>query len=340
MYPAEKYLIIGPSWVGDMVMAQTLFIFLKQQNPNCTIDVMAPKSTFALLARMPEISNGVEMPLGHGKLDIGARFRLGKTLRDKGYAKVLVLTNSWKSAIVPWAAKIAKRVGWRGEMRYLLLNDVRILDGRQYPLMIERFVALALPRGAELPKPLPKPLLQVTESAKQQALAKLNLDRDKSILALCPGAEFGPAKRWPEQYYAEVAKAKVAEGWQVWLFGSPKDQAVAADIQQVAGGVCVDITGKTSLGEAVDLLACADAVVTNDSGLMHVAAALNKDIVAVYGSSSPGFTPPLSDKAKILTLNLECSPCFERECPLGHLNCLKQLLPQQVLRALNESTDR
>lgn len=331
-----RYLIIAPAWVGDMIMAQTLFISLKQQDPNCVIDVVAPRSTASLLQYMPEVHEVISLSLGHGEFAFKARRQLGLSLRDKGYTQAIVMTNSWKSALIPWFAKIPQRTGWRGEFRYGLLNDVRVLDKTQYPLMIEQFIALGYLPNASLPRPLVKPALFVSMEAKLQIAAKFTVDVEKPVLALCPGAEYGPAKQWPAAYYAEVAKAKHAEGWQVWIFGSPKDAAVAQEIQQLSGGVCKNLAGKTSLAEAVDLLACADTVVTNDSGLMHVASALEKHVIAVYGSSSPKFTPPLSEHAKVLSLNLSCSPCFKRECPLGHLNCLKQLMPEQVLKSFQQ----
>jgi heptosyltransferase-2 len=158
--------------------------------------------------------------------------------------------------------------------------------------------------------------------------------KPSKILALCPGAEYGPAKRWPAQYYAEVARHKIDQGWQVWLFGSEKDRADADQINKAASGLCTDFTGKTSLAEAVDLLSMVNVVVSNDSGLMHVAAALDKKLIAIYGSSDPGFTPPLNAKAQVISLNLYCAPCFKRECPLGHSNCLTGITPAQVLDAI------
>ena len=158
------------------------------------------------------------------------------------------------------------------------------------------------------------------------------------MLALCPGAEFGESKRWPSEHYAKVAEQKIREGWQVWLFGSKNDHGVGEEIRsRLIPGLreeSVNLSGETSLAEAIDLLSCADAVVSNDSGLMHVAAALNRPLVAVYGSTSPGFTPPLADKVEIVRLGLDCSPCFDRTCRFGHYNCLRELMPHLVVEAL------
>lgn len=333
----QAILVIGPAWVGDMVMAQVLFRLLKQQNPDCVIDVMAPAWSAPLLARMPEVRSSFDLPLRHGEFGFGVRRVLGQSLCDK-YQQAILLPNSWKSALVPFFAKIPLRTGWRGEMRYGLLNDIRVLNKEQYPLMIERFAALAFAAQETLPEQLPWPALVFKEDERNAALQKYRLALDVPVLALCPGAEFGPAKRWPEQHYARVAEQSIAAGKQVWIFGSQNDAAVADSIRATLPlpqqNRCINLAGKTSLAEAIDLLACADTVISNDSGLMHIAAALQRPLVAVYGSSSPQFTPPLAKAVEIVRLGLDCSPCYQRECPLGHLHCLKQLPPQRVLDAL------
>lgn len=330
-------LIIGPSWVGDMVMAQTLFQCLKQRHRDCAIDVLAPDWSRPILERMPEVRAALSLPLGHGVLDLAARRRIGKSLAGQ-YEQAILLPNSLKSALVPWFADIPLRTGWKGEMRYGLLNDLRPLDKARYPLMIERFMALAYPAGAELPQPYPQPRLAIDEASREAALAKFDLSLEQPVLALCPGAEFGEAKRWPAEHYAQVAEAKIRAGWQVWLFGSKNDHAGGEDIRmRLIPGLREEVSnlsGETSLAEAIDLMSAATAVVSNDSGLMHVAAALNRPLVAVYGSTSPGFTPPLADQVEIVRLGLECSPCFDRTCRFGHYNCLRQLEPQQVIGAL------
>lgn len=331
-------LIIGPSWVGDMVMAQTLFQSLQRQHDDCRIDVLAPEWSRPLLERMPEVRQALSFPLGHGVLDIAARRRIGKSLQGH-YDQAIVLPNSFKSALVPFFASIPKRTGWRGEMRYGLLNDLRILDKQQYPLMIERFMALAFEPGADLPQPYPRPALNIDEQTRDAALKKFSLSLQQPVLVLCPGAEFGEAKRWPAEYYAKVAELKIREGWQVWIFGSGKDHPVGEDIRYgLIPGLREEVTnlaGETALAEAIDLMSCATAVVTNDSGLMHVAAALGRPLVAIYGSTSPAFTPPLSEQVEIVRLGLDCSPCFERTCRFGHYNCLRELKPRPVIEALD-----
>lgn len=332
---ANNVLIVGPAWVGDMVMAQTLFKLLIEREPELVIDVLAPASTLPLLSRMPEVRKSILAPFKHGEFNWRGRYDLARSLREEKYQQAIILTNSFKSALVPFWARIPRRTSWLGEMRFGLLNDPRYLDKVKQPLMIQRFAALGLPKDASLPATLPFPALQISKESVAQALAKVGMAfPQKPVLALCPGAEFGPAKRWPASYYAKVAQAKLAEGWDVWLFGGPKDRPVAAEIQAAAGQACRDLTGQTSLTEAVDLLSLAHAVVSNDSGLMHVAAALKRPLVVIYGSSDPRFTPPLSQQVEILSLNLACSPCFKRECPLGHLQCLRDLSADRVLQAM------
>jgi len=318
-----------------MVMAQSLFITLKKSLPDCQIDVLAPSWSLALLERMPEVNKAIAMPLSHGQFGFFDRLKLGKKLRAHHYDQAILLPNSWKSALIPFVANIPIRTGYIGECRWGLLNDARKLDKSVMTMTVQRFVALGLtPDTANIPPDCPTPRIVINEDQQNSVIKKFKLTNSKKIVALCPGAEYGEAKRWPASYYAEVAKVKIAQGFQIWLFGSAKDQAIAEQINNQVEGACVDFTGQTSLAEAVDLMSLVDVVVTNDSGLMHVAAALDKKIIAIYGSSDPGFTPPLNNKAHIISLKLECSPCFKRECPLGHTRCLQDIKPEQVLNVI------
>lgn len=329
-------LIVGPSWVGDMVLAQSLFKVLKTRHPEAHIDVLAPAWSSALLARMPEVRAALTAPFKHGELALGKRRTLGRQLLPSHYDWAIVLPNSFKSALAPFFARIPKRTGYVGEWRYGILNDARRLDTSRLTMTVQRFVALGLERDAALPMPLPIPALQTQPADGQTALDSLGLAAvAQPILALCPGAEYGPAKRWPPEYFADIARAKLQDGWRVWIFGSDKDREVADQVAAQASG-CENLAGRTVLAQAIDLLGLSTAVVSNDSGLMHVAAALNRPLVAIYGSSDPGFTPPMSQRACITRLNIECSPCFERVCPLGHLRCLRDLEPARVAQALSQ----
>lgn len=326
----QKILVIAPSWVGDCMLMQPLLHRLRQRHPGVLIDVLAPPWTEKLLRQMPEVHDVLANPFPHGALALSARRRLGLQLREASYDQAIVLPNSWKSALVPFFAGIPVRTGFVGELRYGLLNDARKLDKRQLPLMVERFAQLAEAPLDRIARPLPSPRLHVSDQQRTRALEKFGLTRDKPVTAFCPGAEYGPAKRWPPQYYAELAQQLRAQGHEVWLIGSPKDKEVADKIVAMGNEPCRNLCGVTDLAEAIALLSCADLVVSNDSGLMHIAAALDRPLLAIFGSSSPQFTPPLSDKAQVLKLDLPCSPCFKRECPLGHFNCMIKLPPQQV----------
>jgi heptosyltransferase-2 len=331
----EKILVLGPAWVGDMVLAQSLFKTLKHTKPDCIVDVAAPAWTLPLLARMPEVSESIPLPFQHGKLAFWERIRFGRALKHKGYTQAIILTNSFKSALLPWAAGIAKRTSFLGEMRYGLINDIRPLDKSILKMTVQRFVSLGLATQTPLPESLPLPSLVTNQQHAHTVLEKLNIAlKESPILGLCPGAEYGEAKRWPAEYYAEVANAAIAKGWQVWLFGSDKDIPVTSQINQLTQNQCVNLGGKTKLGEAIDLMALCNTVVSNDSGLMHVAAALDKKLVAIFGSSDPYHTPPMHPSAVIEYLKLECSPCFKRQCPLGHLNCLKSIQPTTICTSI------
>lgn len=332
----RKILVVGPAWVGDMVMAQCLFKVLKQRQPECEIDVLAPAWSLPILARMPEVASSIIMPIGHGKLALRERYQIGKSLREKKYQQAIVLPNSFKSALIPFFAKIPLRTGWSRELRSIILNDVRKLNKTKFPLMIERYMALGVQANEKLPENYPAPKLKISKETCSQALATHKLMHERPILALCPGAEFGPAKRWPEEYYAAIANVKLNEGWDVWIFGSPKDAVVAERIMELTQQRCFNLTGKTKLEEAVDLLSLANLVISNDSGLMHIAAALDKPLIAVYGPTSAGFTPPLNPQSKVISLKLDCQPCFQRECPLKHQRCMRDLTPELVLNLMTE----
>ena len=336
-----KILIIGPSWVGDMVMSQSLYITLKQQHPEAIIDVMAPAWCKPILERMPEVNQAIEMPLGHGDIDLLGRRRIGKKLKANNYTHAYICPNSAKSALIPWFADIPTRVGWKGEMRYGLLNDLRP-NKKSFQYMVERYVALAHPKSEMINSEslggldnLPHPKLSIDADVQQTTLNKFSLSVTKPVLGLCPGAEFGPAKQWPVEHYAAVANEMINQGYQVWLFGSVKDKETTESIKSLVDSNnqhCVfNLAGDTSLIEAVDLLAACKTVVSNDSGLMHVAAAVGCHVVGVYGSTSPKYTPPLARKVDIISTDIECRPCFKRECPLGHLKCLKELQPRNVI---------
>lgn len=336
MNQARSILVVGPSWVGDMVMAQSLFMTLQDQHPGLQIDVLAPQWSLPILQRMPQVRRGITMPLGHGQLDLRTRWRLGRELASHGYDQAIVLPGSLKSALVPWFAGIPVRTGFTGEMRFGLLNDRRRLDKQALPMTVQRFVALGLsPHPKQVPEMAPPQLEANADNAVRQ-LARLGLSTERPAVAFMPGAEYGPAKQWPAHHFVQLAEDLIAQGQQVWILGSAKDRAVGETIAQSAASPHVhNLCGQTELGDVVDLLSLCTAAVSNDSGLMHVAAALGKPMAAIYGSSDPKHTPPLSPQARVIYLGLDCSPCFERQCPLGHTRCLNDIQPEQVLQVLS-----
>ncbi len=334
----EKILVIGPSWVGDMVMAQSLFKLLNSEFPGCELSVMAPGWTRPLLARMPEVTTSLDLPLAHGELALGKRRAIGRDLRAAQFTRAYVLPNSFKSALIPFHAGIPARIGWRGEWRNLLLTDSRKLDQQAYPLMVQRFAALAFPALAEPPADIPAPRLQVDSEHAAATLTQFYLEQQRPVLALCAGAEFGDSKQWPPEHYAELANQKIADGWQVWLFGSSNDaltgEAILADLDPSYLRHCHNLIGGTNLGQAIDLLSLATVVVTNDSGLMHIAAAPGETHCGAVRVHVAGIYTPLAEKVELLATDIECRPCFKRQCPYGHRRCLTELMPERAIQAM------
>jgi heptosyltransferase-2 len=333
-----KILVVAPSWVGDAVLSQPLLTLLKQREPAATIDILGPAWALPIYRRMPEVAATIDSPFGHGQLALGARWRLGRELRARGYDRAYVLPNSFKSALVPRFAAIAQRIGYVGELRQPLLTDARRLDKQALPLMVQRFAALAAAPGEPPAQSLPRPRLQVGAQERTDVMARLGLQARGRVACFCPGAEYGPAKRWPPQHFATLARGLAGLGFDVWLVGSAREGPLGEQVARAAEGAATNLCGRTSLDDAAVLLSRADVVVSNDSGLMHVAAALGRPLVALYGSSSPGFTPPLSDAARIVRFEVPCSPCFQRVCPLGHFDCMMKLDPGRVLAEIQRST--
>lgn len=304
-----KILVVGPSWVGDMMMSQSLYRTLLTRFPNAHIDVMAPNWCRPLLTRMPEVNQPIAMPISHGSFALMERRKLGQQLRSAQYDRAYVLPNSFKSALIPFFANIPKRIGWRGEIRYGLLNDLRILNKQAFPRMVERYVALAfepalVDSAQALPRPLLTPKLTVSRNEILNINNRFNLSGERPLIGFCPGAEFGPAKRWPHYHYATLAKMLIERGCDIILLGSQNDQQTGQSILDLLPAEkqsnCQNLAGITTLDQAVTLIASCQAVVSNDSGLMHITAALDRPLVALYGPTSPDFTPPLSDKARVI----------------------------------------
>jgi len=327
-----RILVVAPSWVGDAILSEPLVARLHAPHGAPSVDVLSPAWCAPVYARMRGVDRVVESTIDHGRVDWAQRRTLVRTLSVQGYARAVILPNSWKSALIPWLARIPLRTGYVGEMRWGLVNDARRLDRNALPRLVDRYAALAVPRGETAPA-ASAPVLVPDAANRDAAVAALRLDTARGVAILCPGAEFGPAKRWPPGHFAELALKFLADGLAVWIVGSPNDRPAAEAIRDPAGepgrGIR-DLAGRTDLGTAIDLLSLASIVVSNDSGLMHAAAAVGVPLVALFGSSSPSYTPPMSAAAKIARIDIACSPCFKRECPLGHFKCMRDLDPRAV----------
>ncbi|MGC8467265.1 MAG: lipopolysaccharide heptosyltransferase II [Acidithiobacillus sp.] len=336
--PAQL-LLIGPSWVGDMVMAQVLLQVLRRRWPRLQIDLLAPAPAATLGERMPEVRQVYVTTIQHGRLALRERRAWAQRLRSVDYDWSICLPNSLKAALIPYWARIPVRTGFRGEGRLLLLNDRRTLDRRKLVRTVDRYVALGIPRRLPQPSRLPAPRLRVDVAAREHALERLGLVApDGPVLALAPGAEYGPAKRWPLRHWIALAQEALHRGYAVWALGGPKDASLTAEISAAVPAV-VDLGGKTSLVEATDLLSLATTTVSNDSGLMHIAGAVGSHVIALYGSSPLAMTPPLGPEAVALRLDLPCSPCGKRRCPLKHHRCMEDLGVERVLPYLG-ATER
>lgn len=338
MNDAEQILVAGPAWVGDMVMAQSLFITLKQRPYPVDIDVLAPAWSNPILARMPEVRDSINLPVSHGELGLFRRYQLGKSLRSKNYDQAIITPRSYKSALVPFFAKAKQRTGYRGEMRYGVINDIRKLDKTILQQTVQRYVALGNRQELKYAPEIQHPKLVVDENNLKQLLAEYKLNLNNPVVALLPGAEYGEAKRWPVEYYTLLAEKLNQENFQVWVLGSQKDHAAGTAI--AAGSNVINLCGKTRLEDSIDLLSVCHSAVTNDSGLMHIAAAVDIPLIAIYGSSTPDYTPPLTNKAKIEYLQLACSPCFKRVCPLGHTDCLRNISVDDVFNNILAITEK
>ncbi|HEX7250524.1 MAG TPA: lipopolysaccharide heptosyltransferase II [Burkholderiales bacterium] len=314
-----RILVVAPNWIGDALMAQPLLARLREKAPGAKLDVLAPEWVAPVVRRMPQADEVIATALRHGALELRARWKLGRELKARRYDQAFVLPNTWKSALVPFFADIPLRSGYVGESRYGLLN---LLYRKSEGSTPQQYARLAEAPGKASGAPLPQPRLSVDPERVAAVRARFDLPRD--YVVLCPGAEYGPAKRWP--YFRELAESF---SMPVVLLGSANDRDAA---QGVPG---TDLVGRTSLDEAIDVIAGARLVVSNDSGLMHIAAALGRPQVALFGSSSPLNTPPQSPASRVLWLRVECSPCYQRVCPLGHFRCMREMTVERVQQEID-----
>lgn len=318
-----------------MVMTQSLCMTLRQRYSDVEIDILAPGWSLPVINRMNEVRAGIESPYAHGEFNWPDRHRLGKSLRDRAYDQAIILPRSFKAALVPFHAGIPLRTAYRGEMRFGFINDIREMDKTVLSTTVKRFVALGVSADEALPEPIPQPHLRIDPESLESVIARLQLTRpDNGLVGMMPGAEYGPAKQWPVSSFATLAQRLNEQGISVWVFGSDKDREAGDRIAKVAGANTINLCGQTSLADVIDLISLTEQVVTNDSGLMHIAAATGTRVIAIYGSSSPQFTPPLTNRSAIIWLKTECSPCFDRTCQFGHYRCLRDITTEQVLETI------
>jgi heptosyltransferase-2 len=338
-----RTLVISPNWIGDAVMAQPLLQRLRAAHPERPIDVLAPPAVSPVWRQMAEVDQVLETPFRHGALQLRERWRYARALRARGYAEAYVLPNTLKYALIPWLAGIARRVGYKGESRHGLINVMHHDETPPRP-MVAFYAALANAPAATVMDEasraaLQRPRMVASEEQIAAICGRTGIDRARPLVVFAPGAEFGGAKRWPAEHFAALARSIVAADAQaqVALLGSPKDKEVCdtvLDAAALAPGAMFNLAGATSLAEAIALIARAAAVVSNDSGLLHIASALNRPVVALYGPTDPDHAPPFSDIAASISLRLDCSPCRQRECPLGHQDCMRKMDAGLVWRSL------
>jgi heptosyltransferase-2 len=336
-----RILVISPNWIGDAVMAQPLLQLLRAAHPDALIDVLAPPAVSPVWRQAVEVAEVLETPFRHGALQLKQRWRYARLLKQRGYAAAYILPNTIKYALIPWLAGIKRRVGYKGESRHGLINVMHHDETPPRP-MVAFYAALATPRvaaqGAAVRAALPRPKLVVSEAQISAVCQRTGIDAARPLVAFAPGAEFGGAKRWPARHFAGLARAILARdpSTQIALLGSPKDQQACAEVAagMPDGSAVFNLAGATSLAEAIALIAGAAAMVANDSGLLHIASALNRPVVALYGPTDPDHAPPFSDLAASISLRLDCSPCKQRECPLGHQDCMVKMTPELVWKSL------
>lgn len=331
-----KILIVGPSWVGDAVMSQTLLKLLKEKRKSCSIDVLAPSWALPIFKRMKEVNTVIEMPFTHGDIKINERRKFASEIKKNNYDQAIILPNSFKSALIPFFADIDIRTGWRGEMRYFLINDLRKLNVEAYPKMIDRFCALGIDPDEELFQ-INLPYLQTNSQNISKLLFQYSINKENKILAICPGAEFGPAKRWPTNFFSKIAQHYLDKDWIVLSLGSEKDALISKEIKENLQGNIdnfIDTTGKTKLEDAVDLLSASSLVLTNDSGLMHIASAVEVPLLALFGPTSPEFTPPLGEKSVFIRKISGYLKDRIGDLPDGHHSSMILIKPDEVISKL------
>jgi heptosyltransferase-2 len=290
--------IIPYVWIGDFVRCHSVVKLLRSENPVRPIDIVSSTLCAPLADYMPGVRRAIVIDLPRGQLGLALQRELARLLQEEKYGQAIVMSRKWKAALPPWLAGIPLRTGFAGEFRFGLLNDVRLGESK-LPRMIDQMGALALPKGAQIPPEWPLPELKVPSQEVATWIAQRGLAEERHpIVTLSPGA-VGAGKAWPVRHYAELAHALAADGVSVWVLGGPNETSIAKEIVATGGNRVRDLTG-TDLRNAILALAAADAAVTNDSGLMHVSAAVGTPTIAIFGPTSSWHWKPLNPLAAVL----------------------------------------
>jgi heptosyltransferase-2 len=318
--PKKKILIVAPAWIGDLIISAA-FIKALKYNQNNSIDILVNSNLLSVANLIPGIRKVISSETEHGRLSLKYRIKKGLCLRSEKYDECFVLTNSFKSAIIPFVAKIKKRISYLGEFRYGLINVIKRPIDRKLG-MVNRYLNLIDQKHTDKVTPVLK-----IKNNKESIVDKFKCD--SKYIVFCPDAEYGSAKRWPTDKWLNLA-IELSKRYRVVIVGL--DISISDAFRPLESDKIINLIGKTNLVEVMEIISSSEGVISNDSGLMHVSASLDKKIIALYGSSSQIYTPPLISKEKryIIYKNLDCSPCFKRVCPLGHKKCLTDIKIDEV----------
>jgi lipopolysaccharide heptosyltransferase II len=331
---SSPILVVPYMWIGDFVRCHSVIKLLKARFPGRPVDVLSTTLCAPLTDYMPGLRRAIVVDLPRSRIALKDQLALARRLKRENYGSALIMPRTWKSALAPFLAGIPERTGFVGEMRFALLNDLRYGE-RRLPRMVDRCAALALPRAAALSSEWPRPELNVTHAESDAWRRQHGLASEEPVVALAPGA-VGPSKRWPASAYATLARRLIAEGFDVWLIGGPDEKSLAAEI--IGDATVRDLTGH-DLRNAILALAAANVAVSNDSGLLHVAAAVGTPAIGIFGPTSPWHWAPLNPLAATIEAKtrIECRPCHKPVCRLVHHRCMREIAPDQVLAAVHQA---
>lgn len=328
-------LIIPYMWIGDFVRGHSLVRVLNRRWPNRPVDLLTTTLCAPLIDYMPGVRASIVFDLPRSRLALAKQRALAAQLRAGNYGTAIVLPRTWKSAIAPTLAGIPERVGFVGEVRFGLINQWRWGE-KALPRMIDKIAGLALPDGAALPAEWPVPQLKVPAEEVIRFRQSRGLGHGAAV-ALAPGS-VGPAKRWT--YYAQAAQLLAGRGLDVWVIGGPGERALAAEIVATGGERVRDLTG-TDLRDAILALAAASVAISNDSGLMHVAAAIGTPTMGIFGPTSPYHWAPLNPLAATVQTKtvVPCQPCHRPICRMNDHRCMRDISPSDVVEIAQRVLD-